>query len=65
MKWIKRLLVKRLTDADLHAESSNAAAFYMKKQPKLAMVDQQRMANNIAHGFYMGYRKAEEDLGIQ
>lgn len=59
----KRIFLKRMSDADLNKESANAASYYVTKKGKGApLVDQQKMINFVAHGFYMGYRKLEEEL---
>lgn len=51
--------------ADLNAEASNAAGFYIEKRGSGMPTDEkQRALNYVAHGFFMGYRKCEEQNGI-
>lgn len=68
---MKRLLlkffgVKRGAVADLNQEAINAAGEYMKKKGlvHLPLIEQQQAVNYLSHGFYMGYRKAEEAFGV-
>lgn len=53
----------RMEEADLNAESANAAAYYVEKQfPKTMPTDfKQTAMQYIAIGFFMGYRKCEEN----
>jgi hypothetical protein len=50
-----------MDEADLNRESCNAAAHYIqeRKLALLSMDEQQRAANYLAHGFYMGARWME------
>ncbi len=52
-------------EADLNKESCNAANYYMKQAGAVPLVEKTNMLNYTAHGFFMGYRKCEEDLGIK
>lgn len=64
-KALGKLLFKRVEIADLNQESSNAAGHYITERAKgMPLDEQQRCLNYVAHGFYMGYRKAEEDHGV-
>lgn len=54
--------MKRLTDAELTQESITASQVYLKKtqQEGLGLVEKNRIANSVAHGFYMGVRWIED-----
>ena len=45
--------------------SIDAAGEYIKKMGGngIPLIDQQKMLNYVAHGFYMGFRKVEEEFG--
>lgn len=55
---------KRVPEADLNKEAATAAAYYIQEKMKGApMHDRIQATNYVAHGFYMGYRKKEEQIG--
>lgn len=65
-KLKKRIFLKRMTDADLNRESINAANHYIKKRASGApLTEKTAMLNYTAHGFGMGIRWMEEQLGAK
>lgn len=50
-----------LKEAELNAEAIKAAGWYIQNQGKhLPMIEQQNMANHVAHGFVMGWKASEK-----
>lgn len=65
-EFLMKSLAKKIEDADLNREAASAAGFYVKQQGKhLSMVEQQNMANHVAHGFHMGWVECEKSLGLR
>lgn len=63
---LKKLFLKRKEEADLNKDSINAANFYIKNKLQGApLIEKTNATNYVAHGFYMGYRKLEEELGVK
>lgn len=65
MKAVKRMFARRKDEADLNKESGSAAMHYVKKSGQIHLAEHQQIINWVAHGFYMGYRKCEEEHGIE
>lgn len=62
----RRVLGRQKLEADLISTAANAAMQYVKERGEgLNLLDQQNMINQVAHGFYMGYRAAESNLGAR
>lgn len=64
-KFFKRIFLKRMPEADLNKEASSAATFYLKKNPLAPSIEKHNMLNYTAHGFYMGARWYEKQLGAK
>lgn len=65
MGWIKRLFARRMDEADVNRESIKAAEYYCKQTGQMHLADKQRIINWVAHGFSVGLRWHEEQMGIQ
>lgn len=66
MKFFKRLLLKRMQEADLNQECALAASHYINTAAKGApMVERQNMLNYVGVGFGMGIRWMESELGAR
>jgi hypothetical protein len=57
--------MRRMKEVDLTSESLKASLEYIKTKGGLGIPTKERtdMNNFVAHGFFMGYRKCEEDHG--
>jgi hypothetical protein len=61
----KKISAKRMEEADLNRESANAATYYVRKACKgMPLVEEQNALNFVAHGFSMGVRWKEEQIGV-
>lgn len=62
-KLLKKPL-KKLPEVELNKKAIDAGSFYISKMYKGApLVEQQLVLNAISHGFFMGWRKHEEEMG--
>lgn len=64
---IPAMFLSRKDDADLNGEAAKAGSYYLNKKGYKTMDTKERILiqNCVAAGFYMGYRKYEENLGIK
>jgi hypothetical protein len=63
---LKRFFPKRMPEADLNSESVKASTYYLKvKFPGLQVGERQTLLNYVAHGFAMGVRWKEDQIGAR
>lgn len=66
-KLLDRVFPERMRESDLNGESVKAAAEYIEKKHKsvpMDIVERTKITRWLAHGFYMGVRFKESQLGL-
>jgi hypothetical protein len=64
-EFLMKALAKKIDEAELNREAIKAATHYLKKMgTHLKLFDQQNMVNQVAHGFHIGWKAAEDYHGI-